>query len=257
MKKLSQDAETLLVKARKSRFPSPNQLVLAKESIWEQLEGHNPSKTFARPFSFALVLVILLIASTGTAFSALYVAARQGWISTGPEESVVEPSENRENNQDRAEKTRPRIRPQSIPEHIPEDEEEQDTEETPSIVETKATHSPLQKKRSVVERHFSEPEVSSQIERDLLVEESKLIGSADRAIRDRDPHRALSILEEHSRRFPHGKLRNERRAAGLIARCQLNPTDALRDRAKRYLSNNPRSLFTSRVRSECLKRTSH
>jgi outer membrane protein assembly factor BamD (BamD/ComL family) len=73
---------------------------------------------------------------------------------------------------------------------------------------------------------------------------------AERAIRNRDPALALSLLGELDRQHPAALLGEERTAARVMANCQAQePTASLA--AERFLRESPNSVYSDRVRALC------
>jgi hypothetical protein len=87
---------------------------------------------------------------------------------------------------------------------------------------------------------------------DTLSEETRLLRDADQALRAGNAQRALSLLDEHAARYPHGALAPERNAERMIARCQLGQINA--SSAQTYLAAHPDSAFTARIRDACAAR---
>jgi len=65
---------------------------------------------------------------------------------------------------------------------------------------------------------------------------------------------ALALIQEHTRRFPHGPLAEEREALRIEALAGLGSTDEARRHAAVFATRFPRSVLLSRVR-EALKET--
>lgn len=86
---------------------------------------------------------------------------------------------------------------------------------------------------------------------DALVEETRLLREANAATRAGDPVRALTLLEEHARRFPRGVLGEERDAERVLALCAAGRTAEARGAAQRFLGARPGSALAGRVRSSC------
>lgn len=84
---------------------------------------------------------------------------------------------------------------------------------------------------------------------ETLAEETRLVREADQALRAGGAARALTLLDEHQRRFPRGVLAPERSAERLLARCQLGHVDA--KAAEAYLAARPGSAFAARIRDAC------
>jgi outer membrane protein assembly factor BamD (BamD/ComL family) len=79
----------------------------------------------------------------------------------------------------------------------------------------------------------------------------RLVADAYSFLRDGNPAKALAAVEEHERRFPHGKLVESRRVTRILALCQLGRTSEARDERERFLSRYPQSPFSNRVRAVC------
>jgi hypothetical protein len=81
--------------------------------------------------------------------------------------------------------------------------------------------------------------------------EIRALERVERALREREPRRALELLGELDRAVPGGKLQEERAAAFMMARCALGfgtPAVILRDFAK----SHPQSVYFARVQQTCL-----
>jgi hypothetical protein len=65
------------------------------------------------------------------------------------------------------------------------------------------------------------------------------------------PTEALSILADHAKQFPNGKLAESREVARVLSLCQAGQTQASRAAAERFLASHPNSPFASRVRGAC------
>jgi len=76
-----------------------------------------------------------------------------------------------------------------------------------------------------------------------LYQERLLLDAARSALSDHAPERALTLLDEHARRFSHPQLGEDREALAIQALVSLGHYDAARARAARFRSANPRSLF--------------
>ena len=84
-----------------------------------------------------------------------------------------------------------------------------------------------------------------------LTAETRLIGNANAALQAGDAARALSLLDEHARRFPGGVLAEERDAERVLALCAAGRTSDARARAERFLRERPRSALAPKVRTSC------
>ena len=85
-----------------------------------------------------------------------------------------------------------------------------------------------------------------------LADELQLVRAAQEALRNHEPARALTLLDEHAARFPLGLLREERSAARVFALCALDRRDDARTEAARLLREAPNSPHANRVRSSCV-----
>ena len=84
-----------------------------------------------------------------------------------------------------------------------------------------------------------------------LTAETRLIGNANAALQAGDAARALSLLDEHARRFPGGVLAEERDAERVLALCAAGRTSDARARAERFLRERPKSALAPKVRTSC------
>jgi hypothetical protein len=84
-----------------------------------------------------------------------------------------------------------------------------------------------------------------------LDKEMQLLKRAQVAQAAGRPTEALSILAEHAKQFPNGKLAESREVARVVALCQAGQTQASRAAADRFLAARPNSPFASRVRGAC------
>lgn len=84
-----------------------------------------------------------------------------------------------------------------------------------------------------------------------LDQEMLLLKRAHVAEKAGRPSEALSILAEHARRFPNGKLSESREVAKVILLCESGQTRASHAAAERFLAARPNSPFASRVKAAC------
>ncbi|MEO8798250.1 MAG: hypothetical protein ABI551_10220 [Polyangiaceae bacterium] len=84
-----------------------------------------------------------------------------------------------------------------------------------------------------------------------LGEETALLREAHEAIANGDAPQALSLLEEHARRFPTSALEPERSAERVFAYCAEHDKDAARGTATGFLASHPTGPLSDRVRSSC------
>lgn len=81
-------------------------------------------------------------------------------------------------------------------------------------------------------------------------DELALLRRAERAVRADDSALALALIGELEAGYPRSSLLEERRAIELMAQCGAGATDA-RPRARRFLSEHPRSVYAGRIRAMC------
>lgn len=105
------------------------------------------------------------------------------------------------------------------------------------VLEEKATEAP------------TEPPPASTLDQEM-----QLLKRAQVAQASGRPSEALSILAEHAKKFPNGKLAESREVARVIALCQSGQTQASRSAADRFLAARPNSPFASRVRGVCVEK---
>jgi len=86
---------------------------------------------------------------------------------------------------------------------------------------------------------------------DPLVEEVAILSRATSALRAGRPAEGLRLLNEHQRKFPNGRLAEERRSARIQALCALgNRTEAEAELA-RLAQSSPRSPHLARAQRAC------
>ena len=83
-----------------------------------------------------------------------------------------------------------------------------------------------------------------------LDEEVRQLRRIERAVREGNPRLALVIAEDLDQSIPRGQLLVERRAATLMASCQLG-ADGAEQVAADFLRNNPDSAYAARLREIC------
>jgi hypothetical protein len=77
------------------------------------------------------------------------------------------------------------------------------------------------------------------------------VSAAQRALAEKRPARALDVLDDHARTFPHGAMAEDRDALRVVALCLAGRTaDADASRTK-FFRRWPKSLHASRVRKAC------
>jgi len=86
---------------------------------------------------------------------------------------------------------------------------------------------------------------------DALVEEIAILSKATSALRAGKPAEGLRLLEEHQRKFPKGRLAEERRAARIQALCALGKLAAAEAELARLAQSSPRSPHLARAQRAC------
>jgi len=84
-----------------------------------------------------------------------------------------------------------------------------------------------------------------------LASETRLLEAAQRELASGRAASALSLLDEHARRFPAGALSEERTAARVLSLCALGRHEAARQAANAFLAASPRSPLIPRLRGSC------
>jgi hypothetical protein len=84
-----------------------------------------------------------------------------------------------------------------------------------------------------------------------LTDETRLLEAAQRELASGRARSALSLLEEHERRFPAGALGEERTAARVLSLCALGRGEEARRTATTFLETSPRSPLIPRLRGSC------
>jgi hypothetical protein len=81
--------------------------------------------------------------------------------------------------------------------------------------------------------------------------EVALLRDARQALRDGRAARALALLDEHARRFPHGVLAEDCAAERVFALCALGSVDQARAEGLRFLASHGLSPHADAVRTSC------
>jgi len=84
-----------------------------------------------------------------------------------------------------------------------------------------------------------------------LAEETRLLESAQRELAAHRPSAALSLLDEHSRRFGRGALAEERSFARVLSLCALGRAEDARAAAAAFFVSWPSSPLLPRLRASC------
>jgi hypothetical protein len=81
--------------------------------------------------------------------------------------------------------------------------------------------------------------------------EVAMLREARQALRDGRAARALALLDEHTRRFPHGVLAEDCAAERVFALCALGSVDQARAEGLRFLASHGLSPHADAVRTSC------
>lgn len=95
------------------------------------------------------------------------------------------------------------------------------------------------------------PPTKSSPEPGTLLEELRLLRRAQVHIKRGQLEEAVSVLEEHARRFPEGQVAEERQALQAITWCKLGRPEG-REAAEAFLQAHPASPQAPRVKLACL-----
>lgn len=96
----------------------------------------------------------------------------------------------------------------------------------------------------------TEPELKTR--ESSLESETLLLRHAQELLQAGNASRALSLLDEHARSYPHGALVEERGAQRIFALCALGSPARARSEAAIFLSERPNSPLAPRVRTSCI-----
>jgi hypothetical protein len=96
------------------------------------------------------------------------------------------------------------------------------------------------------------PPMAAPVAPDVLRAETEALRSAQQALRDGAPERALRLLDEQDRRFRDGLLQQERAAARVLALCQAGMVREARAHAIRFERLWPKSALLGRIRAACV-----
>jgi hypothetical protein len=104
---------------------------------------------------------------------------------------------------------------------------------------------------AVVEPPRPETRAPAARDTDHLAEEVSILARATGALRAGRAGEALQLLNEHQRRFPSGRLSEERRGARAQALCALGRRSEAESELTRLARVTPRSLHLARARKAC------
>jgi len=88
---------------------------------------------------------------------------------------------------------------------------------------------------------------------DTLAQELDLLHHAQSAWRGREPTHALSLLDEHARKYPRSELRLERGALRVLTLCELGRERAASRLARALLRRAPNSPARAAIEESCAK----
>lgn len=86
---------------------------------------------------------------------------------------------------------------------------------------------------------------------DSLAKEVAMLSQASADLHAGRPAAALSVLDEHQRKFPHGGLVQERASARIQALCALGRVTEAQAEVTRLARTSPNSLHLARARKAC------
>jgi hypothetical protein len=112
-----------------------------------------------------------------------------------------------------------------------------------------ATISPAPLDTTTAERTLASPRKLALT--DPLAEEVAILSKATSALRAGNPSEGLRLLEEHQRKFPNGRLAEERRAARIQALCALGRRAAAEAELAQLARSSPRSPHLARAQRAC------
>lgn len=129
----------------------------------------------------------------------------------------------------------------------------------PPAVAPMAARAPVAAPRNVTrtaEPSSPEPELAVSPSRkqapvDPLAEEVAILSRATSALRAGKPSEGLRLLNEHQRKFPNGRLAEERRAARIQALCALGNRAEAEAELARLAQSSPRSPHLARAQRAC------
>lgn len=93
--------------------------------------------------------------------------------------------------------------------------------------------------------------LAPQKKAESLTEELSILSKAASELRAGHPNVALRLLEEHRRKFPSGRLVEERRAARVQALCALGNRAEAEAELARLVRTSPRSPHVARAQRAC------
>lgn len=86
---------------------------------------------------------------------------------------------------------------------------------------------------------------------DTLEKEARILADARSASQNHDGARALALLDEHARAFPHGWLASERDAERVLVLCRMGRQAEATRAAASFLEGRPKGPLTQRVEASC------
>ena len=95
------------------------------------------------------------------------------------------------------------------------------------------------------------PQPSAAEASSTLGVEAALLTEAQRALAGGDSARALELVTEHARLYPHGKLAQTRDAARVLALCALKRPRAAQKARQQFVKHWPNSPLQDRIQRAC------
>jgi len=114
-----------------------------------------------------------------------------------------------------------------------------------------ATAAPVEAERLAPEPEAAVTPVRKTAPVDALGEEVAILSRATSALRAGNPGEGLRLLNEHQRKFPKGRLAEERRAARIQALCALGRRTEAEAELARLARSSPRSPHLARAQRAC------
>jgi hypothetical protein len=126
----------------------------------------------------------------------------------------------------------------------------------PALTARPSAVQPNSDTRTEPEASSPEPEPAASPSRkptpvDPLVEEIAILSRATSALRAGKPAEGLRLLNDHQRKFPNGRLAEERRAARIQALCALGMRPEAEAELARLAQSSPRSPHLARAQRAC------
>ncbi len=122
----------------------------------------------------------------------------------------------------------------------------------PSAARTPARRPSRPNKGEPSARDSASKESPPAAEGPALGDEVALLGQARQALGRGAHAEALTLLDRHRKRFPRGKLMQERELSRVTALCELGRVDEARTAARRFLKQHPSQALRRRLQGRCV-----